>query len=224
MLEWLQENLLFCGMVGSGVFGLLCVAIVNHFYNKVFRDVRQIKDAKGKWTEEFLNEYQNRSKNQQKIKNSEVFVRAQLIKGKVLGITLQKWKQGIGWGAVLCFVLMLVAVYGNYSYPNQTFVSRQYVLAGAGIVLFLLLLKQSMSFFGKEDMLVDVLLDYMENTNVASEYIVDMDATREQIREELIQRVTEGISQTAASQNKYSHMLTSDEEKIVREVIREYLT
>ena len=224
MLEWLQENLLFCGMVGSGVFGLLCVAIVNHFYNKILRDVRQIKDAKGKWTKEFLSEYQNRSKNQQKIKNAEVFVRAQLIKGKVLGVTLQKWKQGIGWGAALCFFLMLVAVYGNYSYPNQEFVPRQYVLAGAGILLFLLLVRQFMSFFGKEDMLIDGLLDYMENTNVASEYVVDMDATREQIREELIQRVTEGISQTAASQNKFSHMLTSEEEKIVREVIREYLT
>ena len=224
MLEWLQENLLFCGMVGSGVFGLLCVAIVNHFYNKIFHDVRQIKDARGKWTKEFLNEYQNRSKNQQKIKNSEVFVRAQLVKGKVWGVTLQKWKQGIGWGAVLCFVLMLVAVYGNYSYLNQEFASRQYMLVGVGILLSLLLIRQFMSFFGKEDMLVDVLLDYMENTNATSEYAVDMNATREQIREELIQRVTEGISQTAASQNKFSHMLTSEEEKIVREVIREYLT
>ena len=95
MFEWLQENLLFCGMVGSGVFGLLCVAIVNHFYNKTMRDLRQMKNAKGKWTKEFLNEYQNRSKNQQKIKNVEVFVRAQLIRGKVLGITLQKWKQSL---------------------------------------------------------------------------------------------------------------------------------
>ena len=224
MLEWLQENLLFCGMVGTGVFGLLCVAIVNQFYNKIFRDVRQIKDAKGKWTKEFLNEYKNRSKSQQKIKNAEVFVRAQLIQGKVLGITLQKWKQGIGWGAVLCFVLMLVAVYGNYSYPSQVLVPRQYVLVGAAIVLFLLMIRLFMGFFGKEDMLVDVLLDYMENTSAASEYAVDMNAAREQIREELIQRVTEGISQTAASQNKFSHMLTSEEEKIVREVIREYLT
>ena len=224
MLEWLQENLLFCGMVGSGVFGLLCVAIVNHFYNKTLRDLRQMKDAKGKWTKDFLNEYQNRSKNQQKIKNAEVFVRAQLTRGKVLGVTLQKWKQGIGWGAALCFFLMLVAVYSNYRYPNYEIESRQYVLVGAGIFLFLLLMRQFMSFFGKEDMLVDGLLDYMENTNAVSEYIVDMDTTREQIREELIQRVTEGISQTAVSQNKFSHMLTSEEEKIVREVIREYLT
>ena len=224
MLEWLQENLLFCGMVGSGVFGLLCVAIVNHFYNKTLRDLRQMKDAKGKWTKEFLSEYQNRSKNQQKIKNAEVFVRAQLIRGKVLGVTLQKWKQGIGWGAALCFFLMLVAVYSNYNSSNYEIVSRQYILTGAGIFLFLLLMRQFMSFFGKEDMLVDGLLDYMENTNAVSEYVVDVDVTREQIREELIQRVTEGISQTAASQNKFSHMLTSEEEKIVREVIREYLT
>ena len=85
-------------------------------------------------------------------------------------------------------------------------------------------MRQFLSFFGKEDMLVDGLLDYMENTNEVSGMVVDMNATREQIREELIQRVTEGISQTAASQNKFSHMLTSEEEKIVREVIREYLT
>ena len=108
MLNWLQENLLFCGMVGSGIFGLLCVAIVNHFYNKTLRDLRQMKDSKGKWTKEFLTEYQSRLKNQQKINNPEVFVRAQLIKGKVFGITLQKWKQGIGWGAVVCLFLMRV--------------------------------------------------------------------------------------------------------------------
>ena len=81
-----------------------------------------------------------------------------------------------------------------------------------------------MSFFGKEDMVMDGLLDYMENTSVTSEVMFDIDTAREQVREELINRVTEGISQTAASQNKFSHMLTSEEEKIVREVIREYLT
>ena len=74
MLEWLQENLLFCGMVGSGAFGLLCVVMVNYFYNKTLRDLRQIKDAKGKWTKEFLAEYQNRSKSQQKMKNPEAFI------------------------------------------------------------------------------------------------------------------------------------------------------
>ncbi len=224
MLKWLQENLLFCGMVGSGVFGLWCVAMVNYFYNNVLRDVRQIKDAKSKWTKEFLAEYQNRCKNQQKIKNAEVFVRAQFMNGKVLGVPLQKWKQGIGWGAVLSLFLMLVAVYSNYGQPNSAIVSRQYVLLGAGIFVFLLLTRQVLGFFGKEDMLVDSFLDYMENTNVALEQVVDLDVAREQIREELIQRVTEGIRQTAASQNKFSHMLTSEEEKIVREVIREYLT
>ena len=46
---------------------------------------------------------------------------------------------------------------------------------------------------------------------------------KEQTREELIDKVTEGIRQTAASETKFSHMLTPEEEHIMREVIREYL-
>ena len=76
--------------------------------------------------------------------------------GKVLGVPLQKWKQGIGWGAVLSLFLMLVAVYSNYGQPNSAIVSRQYVLLGAGIFVFLLLTRQVLGFFGKEDMLVDL--------------------------------------------------------------------
>lgn len=224
MLNWLRENLLFCGMVGSGMFGVVCLILVNHFYNRTLRDLRQMKDAKGKWTKAFLAEYQSRMKKQQKISNPEVFVRAQLIRGKVCGVNLQKWKQGIGWGATLSLFLMLVAVYGNYSLPNAVLVSKNYVLAAGCLLVFLLLMRQLMSFFGKEEMIMDGLLDYMENLAAMPGLAVDLDAAREQVREELINRVTEGISQTAASQNRFSHMLTSEEEKIVREVIREYLT
>lgn len=224
MLNWLQENLLFCGMVGSGIFGLVCLILVNHFYNRTLRDLRQMKEAKGKWTKAFLTEYQSRVKKQQKINNPEVFIRAQLLRGKVFGVNLQKWKQGIGWGAALSLFLMLVAVYGDYSLPNAVTVSKDYVLAAGCVLVFLLLMRQLMSFFGKEEMIMDGLLDYMENLAVVPGLTVDLDAAREQVREELINRVTEGISQTAASQNRFSHMLTSEEEKIVREVIREYLT
>ena len=49
-------------------------------------------------------------------------------------------------------------------------------------------------------------------------------AGSEEAREELINRVTEGIQQTAASGTKFSHMLTPEEDHIMREVIREYLT
>lgn len=222
--EWIRENLLLCGMVATGVFGLLCVAMVNHFYSRAMRDLHRIKDPKGKWTREFLNEYKSRISNHQRINNPEVFIRTQMLKGKVGGVTLQKWKQGIGWGAMLCFLLMIAEAYHTYLYQESQLLRNEYLFVGAGIFVALLLMKQFMGFFGKEDMILDGLLDYMENMSGESELAVNMEDAREQVREELINRVTEGISQTAASQNKFSHMLTSEEEKIVREVIREYLT
>ena len=75
----------------------------------------------------------------------------------------------------------------------------------------------------KEDMILDGLLDYMENTLPARKPVPDEQALKEQTREELIDKVTEGIRQTAASETKFSHMLTPEEEHIMREVIREYL-
>ena len=47
---------------------------------------------------------------------------------------------------------------------------------------------------------------------------------KEQTREELIDKVTEGIrADGVVSETKFSHMLTPEEEHNMREVIREYL-
>ena len=67
-------------------------------------------------------------------------------------------------------------------------------------------------------------MDYMENMSADTTLETERNTIREQAREELIGRVTEGISQTAASGTRFSHMLSPDEERIMREVIREYLT
>lgn len=222
--EWMEQNLLLYGMIAAGVLGVFCIAMVERFYSRAMRDLRRITEPKGKWTKEFLNEYQMRKTREQQINNPEAFIRTQMVKGKVLGISLQKWKQGIGFGALLSFLLMIAAVYGTYRYEEAQLMRYQYVLVGAGIFALLLLMKQFMGFISKEDMILDGLMDYMENTSRAPKSEVKMDEIREQTREELIDRVTAGIQQTAASGTKFSHMLTPEEEHIMREVIREYLT
>ena len=222
--EWMEQNLLFYGMIAAGVLGVFCIAMVDHFYSKVMRDLRRITEPKGKWTKDFMNEYQMRRTHEQVINNPEVFIRTQMVKGKIWGISLQKWKQGIGFGALLCFLLMMAAVYGTYRYEDAELIRYQYVLTGAGIFALLLLMKQFMGFISKEDMIQDGLLDYMENTACVPKTDIQMDKVKEEAREELINRVTEGIQQTAASGTKFSHMLTPEEDHIMREVIREYLT
>lgn len=222
--EWMKQNLLLYGMIAAGILGVFCIVMVDHFYSRAMRDLRRITEPKGKWTKEFLNEYQMRLTREQAINNPEVFIRTQLVKGKVWGISLQKWKQGIGFGALLCFLLMMAAVYGTYRYEEAELMRYQYVLVGAGIFVLLLLMKQFMGFISKEDIILDGLMDYMENTSRVPTQDIQMDKIREETREELINRVTEGIQQTAASGTKFSHMLTPEEDHIMREVIREYLT
>ena len=146
-----------------------------------------------------------------------------MVRGKILGISLPRWKQGIGYSALLSFLLMMAAVYGTYRYEEAELIRYQYVLVGAGIFALLLMMKQFMGFISKEDMILDGLMDYMENTSKANVPDVQVEEVKKQAKEELIERVTAGIQQTAASKTRFSHMLTPEEENIMREVIREYL-
>ena len=73
-------------------------------------------------------------------------------------------------------------------------------------------------------MLLDGLTDYMENQSEVSEQQEVITAAVQEDKDSLAAQVTEGIRQTAASSSKFSHLLTPEEESIMREVIKEYLT
>ena len=78
---WMEQNVLFYGMIGAGILGILCMFMVDRFYGRAIRDVRRITEPKGKWTKEFLNQYQMRLTKEQEINNPEAFVRTQLARG-----------------------------------------------------------------------------------------------------------------------------------------------
>ena len=220
---WMEQNLLLYGMITAGILGIICIVMVDRFYSRAARDLRRISDPKGKWTREFLNEYKLRKTKNQEINNPEVFIRTQMVRGKILGISLPRWKHGIGYSALFWFLLMMAAVHRTYRYEEAELIRYQYVLVGAGIFALLLMMKQFMGFISKEDMILDGLMDYMENTSKANAPDVQVEEVKKQAKEELIERVTAGIQQTAASKTRFSHMLTPEEENIMREVIREYL-
>ena len=66
---WMEQNVLFYGMIGAGILGILCMFMVDRFYGRAIRDVRRITEPKGKWTKEFLNQYQMRLTKEQEINN-----------------------------------------------------------------------------------------------------------------------------------------------------------
>ena len=86
-----------------------------------------------------------------------------------------------------------------------------------------MLLRLFLGFGQKEDMILDGLTDYIENRTIPEKKAEVVSELKED-RDSLAAQVTEGIRQTAASSSKFSQFLTPEEEDIMREVIKEYLT
>ena len=38
---WMEQNVLFYGMIGAGILGILCMFMVDRFYGRAIRDVRK---------------------------------------------------------------------------------------------------------------------------------------------------------------------------------------
>ena len=43
---WMEQNVLFYGMIGAGILGILCMFMVDRFYGRAIRDVRRIQNRK----------------------------------------------------------------------------------------------------------------------------------------------------------------------------------
>ena len=113
-------------------------------------------------------------------------------------------------------------------------------MAGGVIICGLLLLRINFDFSGKEEILLDGWTDYLENQMQLGVQPAEVpaaaeenrkkktaaqrrEAAREMKEEEQISQVREGIRQTAAADSRFSGMLTPEEEKLMREIIREYM-
>lgn len=219
----LDNHALFYAIAGTTALGVIGLLIVNSFYDWIIRDIGRMDAPKGKWMKLFMKNYQVKLAKQQRIQNAEAFIRTQLLAGKSLGVFVYRIKRWTGYLSFISFLIMAGAVFATYRYGYTDLSRYQYILAGVGSLSLTLLFRQFLGFSSKEDMIIDSLTDYMENENSPAEQTAKVSANNRQ-KEKMIAEVTEGIKQTAASGNKFSHLLTPEEEEIMRDVIKEYLT
>ena len=86
-----------------------------------------------------------------------------------------------------------------------------------------MLLRQALDFSYKEELVMDTLTDYVEQMRSWAEEIPAAKKADPVLQEELVDKITSSIKQTAASGSHFSKMLTPEEEKIMREIIREFM-
>lgn len=236
--ECMENNLFFYGMIAAGLLGIWSLFWANRFYERAIKELRHLPQAKDKWAQGIMDDYNQRTARGQAVVNTEAFLRAKLPEGRTAGVALHRMKRVSGYMAYLCVLLIGASAYAGYtlSYPLERVYAH--IFLGAGIIAALLLLKQSLGFGNKEDMVLDGWIDYLENRaappaaetaaapgkEAAAPKIAASNSEQEKKQEELISQVEAGIRQTAAADSRFSRLLSPEEENIMREVIREYMT
>lgn len=108
----------------------------------------------------------------------------------------------------------------------------QYIYMGTAVPVSLLLLRQALDFSYREDLVMNSLADYILQVRSKREELPS--ATKAApisapekpdpvLQEEMVERITASIRQTAATGSHFSKMLSPEEEEIMREIIREFM-
>ena len=233
----MNQNLFLYAMIAAGIAGVWCLFWSNHFYSKAIKDLRRLDKPRLKWTGQLLQTVEERK---EPIANLGAFLRSQLARGRSAGIGVQTLKAGSQNAAAVTFAVLAFSILVMYLYEYETYLWIQYAVAGGVIICGLLLLRIHFDFSGKEEILLDGWTDYLENEMQAKAQTAyapaagetqDRTGSNRQAREtprksreeEQISQVREGIRQTAAADSRFSGMLTPEEEKLMREIIREYM-
>lgn len=108
----------------------------------------------------------------------------------------------------------------------------QYIYMGTAVPVSLLLLRQALDFSYREDLVINSLADYILQVRSKREELpsarkaAPISAPEKPdpvLQEEMVERITASIRQTAATGSHFSKMLSPEEEEIMREIIREFM-
>ena len=101
--------------------------------------------------------------------------------------------------------------------------SMLYLYIGAAVPVVLLLLRQALDFSYKEELVMASLADYVEQVRTWVEEVPVAEKPDPVLQEEIVDKITRSIRQTAATGSHFSKMLSPEEEEIMREIIREFM-
>ena len=108
----------------------------------------------------------------------------------------------------------------------------QYLYIGTAVPVILLLLRQALDFTYREDLVMNSLADYILQARAKKEEAAASGRASETVvcekqdpafQEEMVEKITASIRQTAATGSHFSKMLSPEEEEIMREIMREFM-
>ena len=186
--------LLYC-MVGLGVLGIAGMLATNLSYRRIIRKTGRLSNLKEKW----LNLWKTRDR------------------------LLHRMNRFVWYCSLLSTAILGLAFYLTTAYDLEKGMPLIYLYIGAAVPVVLMLLRWGLDFSYKESLVMGTLSDYIEQMRTWVEEIPTKEKADPILKEQVVDKITASIRQTAASGSHFSKMLTPEEEEIMREIIREFM-
>lgn len=189
-----MQILLYC-MIFSGMLGALGMFIVNRSYKRKIKLSGHLAELKEKWMDLW----------------------------KSRDVLLHRMNRWVCYPSLGCIFFLGTALLLNWRSGPGDGLGLRYLYAGVMVPVCLLLLRQALDFSYREELLIDSVADYIEEAKgVMAEKQVDEIPFR--AREEMVEHIAQSIKESAATDGRFGQMLTPEEEEIMRDVIKEFMT
>jgi hypothetical protein len=197
MLETILDmQILLYAMAALGVLGALGMSATHLTYRRILKSTNAAAGLKEKW----LNLWKTRDK------------------------LLNRMNRMVWYPSLLCVLLLGGAFALTTVLERPEGLPLYYLYVGTAVPVVLLLLRGALDFTYKEELVLESLVDYVEHARVLVEERPEVHRKDPILREEVVDQIAESIRQTAATGSHFSRMLAPEEEEILREVIREFMT
>ena len=195
MLEKIMNlHILLYGMAGLGTVGAVGMLATHLNYRRRMKHTGQMTNLKEKW----LNLWKTRDR------------------------LLNRMNRLVWYPSLFCTICLFAALFLTTKLEISG-LPLSYLYVGAFVPVVLLLLRQALDFSYKEELVMNSLTDYVEQMRTWVEEIPAPKRMEEGLQEEVVEKITASICQTAATGSHFSKMLTPEEEEIMREIIREFM-
>ena len=197
MLERIMNlQILLCIMAAAGAFGAVGMLAVHLTYRRTLRRTNAVTSLKEKW----LNLWKTRDK---------------LLNRMNFLVWLPSLLSTLCLGLAILFVTKLKWTSG---------LPLRYLYLGTVIPVALMILRQALDFAYREELVMNSLADYILSARTKREETVTPPPRMDPVlQEEMVEKITASIRQTAATGSHFSKMLSPEEEEIMREIIREFM-
>lgn len=196
MLEKIMSlHVLLYAMISIGAFGAIIMLATNLTYRRSIQSTKTIRSLKEKW----LSLWNTRDK------------------------LLHRMNRLVWYPALTSTALLLVALYLESKGNFDDGLPMMYLYVGTAVPVGLMLMRHALDFSYMETLITGSLADYVEELGHWAETVPEVKKKDPVLQEEVVDRITSSIRQTAATGSHFSRMLSEEEEEIMREIIREFM-